>query len=130
MADLLHADAIQQLEVTLMGSPAAQIIDLLSGGLAQSSAATTATLLTPVKHHPRNYTSTSLAPPPTSVPVEGISKAIPTSSSGVVEPAAPQPKETMATDSAPCWHITPTPVESSLSTIASLSPPRLKPSPL
>ena len=36
MADLLHADDIQQLEVALLGSPALEVIDLLSGGLAQA----------------------------------------------------------------------------------------------
>ena len=114
MADLLHANAIQQLEVMLMGSPVTQVIDLLSEGLAQSSVATTSTLVSPPTPHPRSYASTSLAPPPTSVPVEGISTAIPASSSGVVEPAVPETKENTASDSVPCWCITPTPVELSL----------------
>ena len=79
------------------------------------------THVTPAKIHPRSYTSTSPAPPPTSVPVEGISKAIPASSSGVVELAALQPKETTTTDSVPCLCVTPTPVELSSSTIVSSS---------
>ena len=36
MVDLLHADAIQLLEVLLLGLPASGVIDLLSGGLAQA----------------------------------------------------------------------------------------------
>ena len=36
MAYLLHANAIQQLEVALLGSPAAQVIDLLSGRWMQT----------------------------------------------------------------------------------------------
>ena len=35
MADLLHADAIQQLEVALLGLTVAHIIELLSAGLLQ-----------------------------------------------------------------------------------------------
>ena len=36
MADLLHANAIQQVEVALLGSPAARVIDLFSGGWMQT----------------------------------------------------------------------------------------------
>ena len=36
MADLPHANVMQQLEVALMGSPAAQVLDLLSGGWMQT----------------------------------------------------------------------------------------------
>ena len=36
MADLLHTDAIQQLEVALLGTPMVQVIDLLAGGLTSS----------------------------------------------------------------------------------------------
>ena len=39
MANLLHADAMQQLEVVLLGSPAAQITDLLSSGWMQTKPA-------------------------------------------------------------------------------------------
>ena len=39
MADLLHSDAIQQIERALMGSPAAQVVDLLAGRLTQTSTA-------------------------------------------------------------------------------------------
>ena len=33
MAELLHADAVQQLKVTLLGSPASNMVELLSAGL-------------------------------------------------------------------------------------------------
>ena len=36
MADVLHANTVQQQEVALLGSPAAQVIDLLSGAWMQS----------------------------------------------------------------------------------------------
>ena len=68
MADLLQADAIQQLEVALLGTLAVQVVDLLPGGLAPSS-----TLVVSAQPHPRAYTLTPPAPPPTSVPVMGIS---------------------------------------------------------
>ena len=37
MTDLLHANTIQQLKVAVLGSPAAQVIDLLSGGWMQTN---------------------------------------------------------------------------------------------
>ena len=71
MADLLHTDAIQQFEVALLGLPVVEVIDLLSGGLAQTRPVTVATSVQP---HPCTYTSTPPAPPPASVPVLGVSK--------------------------------------------------------
>ena len=70
MPDLLHTDAVQQLEVALLGSPAAQVFDLLSGGLMQTKPSTFAA---PAQPCPHTYTSTPLAPPPTSVLVVGVS---------------------------------------------------------
>ena len=68
MAELLHADVVQQLEVALLGSLVAQIVDLLSGGLAQTKSSTSAA---PAQPHPQIYTSTPPAPPPSSVLVVG-----------------------------------------------------------
>ena len=45
MADLLHADAIQQLEVALLGPPVAQVIDLLSGRWVQTKPVPTTHLI-------------------------------------------------------------------------------------
>ena len=70
MADLLQADTVQQLEVALLGSPVAQVIDLLSRGLAQTKSSTSTT---PAQPHPRIYTSTPPTPPPSSVLVVGVS---------------------------------------------------------
>ena len=36
MADLVHANIVQQLDVALLGTPMVQVIDLLSGGLTSS----------------------------------------------------------------------------------------------
>ena len=68
IADLLHANAIQQLEVALLGTPAAQVIDLLTGALAPSSS-----VAAPAQPHPRTFMSSPPAPPLTSVPVMGVS---------------------------------------------------------
>ena len=77
MADLMHADAIQQLEVALLRSPAAEVMDLLSTGLSKSKPAT----VTTVQPHHHTYTATPPAPPPApppaSVPVVGVSKSSP-----------------------------------------------------
>ena len=43
MGNQLHADAIQQLEVALLGTPAAEVVDLLSASLSKSKPATVAT---------------------------------------------------------------------------------------
>ena len=50
---------MQQLEVALLGSPVAQVIDLPPEGLAQTTSSTSATSAQP---HPRIYTSTTPAP--------------------------------------------------------------------
>ena len=75
MADPLHADIIQQLEVALLGSPAAQVIDLLSGGWVQTKPVPTS-----IHPHSQVYTSTPPAPASTSVPVLGVSSLISTES--------------------------------------------------
>ena len=45
MAELLHVGIIQQLEVTLLGSPSAQVIDLLIGGWVQTKPVPMTTLI-------------------------------------------------------------------------------------
>ena len=69
MADLLHASMIQQLEVALLGSPAAQVIDLLSGGWMQ----TKLVHMTSVWCHPQTYTL-----PQHQFPVLGVSSSVST----------------------------------------------------
>ena len=91
MAELLHADAIQQLEVTLLGSPTAQILDLLSVGGEQLTPAPKGTVIL----LPKVYTSTLMAPPPTTVPIAGItgSLAIASVSAGETEVTALESQE-------------------------------------
>ena len=119
MAHLLHADAVQQLEVALLGSPAAQVIDLLSSGLMQTKPSTS---VAPAWPHVQTYTSTSPAPPPTSVLVVGVTTTsqIPVvvvpameSTSGVDELVLPKAK---ISNNSQCHHITPTPLSLLMST--------------
>ena len=72
MAEFLHCDAVQQLEVALLGTPMAQVIGILASGLASSPQ-----LDTPFQPHPKLYTSASPSPHPPSVPIMGISSTIP-----------------------------------------------------
>ena len=66
MANQLHADAIQQLEVALLGSPAAEVMDILSASLSKPVTIASA------QPHPHTFTATPPGPPPASVPLEGI----------------------------------------------------------
>ena len=68
MADMLPADAIQQLEVALLGTLALQVIKLLAGGLASVF-----TSVMPAQPCPKAYTLTPPVPPATSVLVVGLS---------------------------------------------------------
>ena len=65
MPELLHANAIQQLEVALPGSPAAQILDLLASGMRQPASTSQGSVILP----PKAYTSTPMAPPPHTIPL-------------------------------------------------------------
>ena len=67
MAELLHVDAIQQLEVALLGSPAAQLLNLLATGVIQSASASQRQMI----HPPQAYTMTLKAPPPSIMPIVG-----------------------------------------------------------
>ena len=68
MADLLHADAVQQLEVAFLGPTAANVVGLLSAGLEQ-----TKPILQTIQPHPQTYTSTPPSPIPMAFPVLGLS---------------------------------------------------------
>ena len=78
-AELLHADVIQQLEVALLGSLAAQVIDLLATGGMQPTPASKGNVILP----PQAYTSTLMAPPPPTVPIVGITSSLPIASVSV-----------------------------------------------
>ena len=68
MANQLYADAIQQLEVALLGSSATEILDILSTILSKP------VTLTSAQPHPYTFIATPPAPHPASVPLEGITK--------------------------------------------------------
>ena len=76
MAELLHADAIQQLEVALLGSPAAQILDQLAAGVRQLASASQGSVILP----PKVFTSTPMAPPPSTIPIVCITSPFPIAS--------------------------------------------------
>ena len=114
MADLLHADALQQLEVSLLGSLATQVIDLLSGGLLQPKPSTSAA---PAWPHLQSYTSNPLVPLPTCISVVGVpttseipAVVVPTMQSSINQSA---PLKAKISDDSQCHHITPTPIRPS-----------------
>ena len=71
MAELLHADAIQQLEVALLGSPVTQILDLLATGVIQLAS----TSQRHVVHPPQASTATLMMPTPSTIPIEGLTSS-------------------------------------------------------
>ena len=79
MAELLHTDAIQQLEVALLGSKVAQVITLLTAGGVQLTLASKENVILP----PKAYTSTPMAPPPSTVPNVGVTCSLPVASVSV-----------------------------------------------
>ena len=68
LTELLHANALQQLEVMLLGSPVAHLINILSAGLKS----TAATLQPHVVHHPCSFTTTLMSAPPSMVVIVGV----------------------------------------------------------
>ena len=68
MADLLHADMTQQLEGALLGSPAAQLLNLLVTGVMQPASASQRQVIYP----PQACTATLMRPAPFSIPIVDI----------------------------------------------------------
>ena len=71
MAELFHANAIQQLEAALLGSPAAQVLDLLTTRVMQLASTSQKHMV----HPPQAYTATPMVPPPSTIPIEGITNS-------------------------------------------------------
>ena len=71
MSDLMLVDPIQQLEVALLGLPAAEVVDLLSTGLSKSKPAT----LTTAQPHPHTSPAIPPASLPVSFPAMGVSES-------------------------------------------------------
>ena len=67
LVELLHADVMQQLELALLGSPVARLLDVLVIGTQHQTAASHSTF---VPLHPSITLSTPSSPP--SVPIAGI----------------------------------------------------------
>ena len=73
LAELLHADTIQELEVALLGTPAAKMLDMLS------MATTSQPLCTPLSFQPFHSattpaTTSSMIVAPSQVPIAGVTK--------------------------------------------------------
>ena len=120
MVELLHADTVEQSEMTCLGSPVAHIIDLLSTGVMQPVLTSHGT----VAHFPKVYTTTLIAPPPSTIPIIGITDSLPIRSvssgdSGVTSDPQEIPK---------CHHIMPTLIQPSESAPLPSSPPSPGPS--
>ena len=64
-------DAVQQLEVAFLGSPAAGLIDFHAERLQQSS------FLKPNVQPPQVYTSSLSVPPPQMIPIVGLNAPLP-----------------------------------------------------
>ena len=71
MAELLHADTIQQLEVALLGSPGAHLLNLLATRVMQSASASQRQMI----HLPQAYTTTLIAPSPSTIPIVGLTNS-------------------------------------------------------
>ena len=125
MVDLLHVDAEQQLEVALLGSPVANVIDLLANGWEQTRAVLMAT-----QPHPQTYPSTPPVSALTVVPVLSISSQITTASTPsdgklptTESQDVPTESQTVPVAIPKCHHLTLTPVTSSDSPLPSTSWP-------
>ena len=128
MAQLLHANAIQQLEVALLGSPAAQILHLLAAGMRQPASTSQESVILP----PKVYTSTWMAPPPPTIPIVGITGSLPIKSvTSEGKSVSSEGNEVMASDSQEISKhhcIVPTSIQPSDSTSLPSSPPSPGPS--
>ena len=114
LADQLHADAMQQLEVAMLGTPAADYIKVLASGLPSSSEQPVGRVIPapPLITEPKAFTCTPPDPPPVAVPILGVTDD--------------EPQEVTVTSEGPVTkkrRITPTPVEPSTSSAPSTPKP-------
>ena len=106
LADQLHADAMQQLEVAMLGTPVADCIKVLASGLPSSSEQPVGRVIPapPLITAPKAFTHMPPAPPPVVVPILGVTDD--------------EPQEVTVTSKGPVTkkrRITRTPVEPSTS---------------
>ena len=117
MAELLHADAIQQLEVALLGLPSCSDPWSACCWNETTSMNFTGKCILP----PKTYTSTLMAPPPPTIPILGITGSLPvTSVSSEGKSMSSEGNEVMASDSmeiSKC-HTVPTSIQPSDNVIA------------
>ena len=102
LAELMHVDAIQQLEVALLGSLAANLLNVLSMSKQHQATPLQSTTVPP---HP--LAASSISPSSPSVPIVGV-----TDTAGLADVRAtmneiPGPKTSTETEAMPskCWHM-------------------------
>ena len=109
IAELLHDNAIQQLEVGLLGFPAAQILDLLAAGMRQPTSTSQGSVILP----PKAYTSTLMPPPLPTIPFVGVTSSL------CITSVSSDGNEATVLDFqeiSKCYHIVPTSIQPSDST--------------
>ena len=118
LADQLHVDAMQQLEVAMLGTLAADCIEVLASGLSSScdEPVTRVWPAPPLITSVKAFTHKPPAPPPVAVPIVGVTDV--KSQEVTVISKGPTAKKR--------W-ITPTPVEPSTSTSPSTHKPSSDP---
>ena len=74
LADQLHADAMQQLEVAILRTPVANCIEVLASGLSSSCDEPIKRVLQapPLITAAKAFTDMPSAPPPVAVPIIGV----------------------------------------------------------
>ena len=122
LAELLHADAIQQLEVVLLGTPAAKVLDVLSLATFSQQAYTSFSSKSFPATTPASTSSTIVAPP--QVPIAGVtqvpaSEKLPSTEMAVSDSKASTSSGPEVTPSK-CYKIMPTPIPVKCSSIPNL----------
>ena len=109
MADLLYMVAIQQLEAAVLDSPAAKTLDTICTGMGPT---TGITFQQPGVCPWQPHMKTPMTPPPTEVPIAGVTElSSETSAPLYIQQRAGAPEISETTEEAAKWqHIMPTPV--------------------
>ena len=117
LVDLLLADAIQQLEVALLGSSAAKLLDVLLMSMQHQATPLQSTTVPP--HPPA---ASSISPPPSSFPIMGVTDIVGLADAKATlsEIAALKPSTETEVMPSKCWHIIPTPITPTTSRSSSI----------
>ena len=119
LGDLLHVDAIQQLEVALVGSPAATLLDVLLMNTQHQAA-----LLQSNTVPPQPLAASSILFSHPSVPIAGMMDTVGLADAKATSSKIPAPKPSTEAEtmSSKCWHIILTPIAPTTLRFSSLPP--------